>query len=192
MHDKEKTMGGSLTEQELVDIKNKGPPYSQIKHFVETGTYKGDSTLMAAKQFENVYTIEIYQPLYLESKERAEHENIKNIEFYLGDSLECLPNICDKIKKNGAVFFIDAHISGSDSGWNNKIRVPLLEEIDIILSRPIGPSVFIVDDLRLWKTIKAFDWVHITNELLIEKIQKKGIEVFDHYEKDDRFYIYTR
>ena len=61
------------------------------------------------------------------------NENLSNIFFLLGDSLEKLPCIMPKVL-DGAVFFIDAHISGGDSGWNQKIRVPLIEELDIILS----------------------------------------------------------
>lgn len=185
-------MGGSLIEQELEDIKKRGAPYSEIENFVETGTYKGDSTIIAAKHFKNVYTIEIFEPLYTETKERCEKEGINNIEFNLGDSLECLPNICKKTRENGAIYFIDAHISGGDSGWNGTNRVPLFEEIDIVISEPIGPSVFILDDLRLWKTIKAWDWSHITNENIIEKFKSKGISLLSYFEKDDRFYIFTK
>lgn len=184
-------MGGSLTEQEISNIKNKDDIYKNIKNFVETGTYKGDTTIIASKMFENVYTIEIFQPLYYESKLRALNENLNNIVFLLGDSLTELPIIMPKVL-DGAVFFIDAHISGSDSGWNDKIRVPLIEELDIILSHKIGPSVFIFDDLRLWKTVKAWDWTHITNEHILEKIKNKGIEIFSAYESDDRFFVFTK
>lgn len=184
-------MGGSLKQEELQEIKNRGNPYSNIKNFVETGTYKADSTIAAAKIFENVYTIEVYEPLYTSSKLRAENENINNINFYLGDSLEKLKEIIPLVT-DGAVFFIDAHISGNDSGWNGQNRVPLIEEIDIILTQDIGPSVFIVDDLRLWKTDKAWDWAHITNEFIVEKFKKKNIKISSYFEKNDRFFIFTK
>ena len=140
-------MGGSLKQEEIQEIKDHGYPYTEIKNFVETGTYKADSTIIAAKNFDNVYTIEIFEPLY---------------------------------------------ISGCDSGWNGTIRVPLIEELDIILSYKLGPSVFIFDDLRLWKTIKAWDWEHITNEFLVQKFKDKDIKLLSYFEKDDRFYIYTK
>lgn len=184
-------MGGSLKQEELEDIKKRGYPYDTIKNFVETGTYKADSTIIAASLYDNIHTIEIYEPLYKESIERVKNLNIKNIKFYLGDSLHHLEKIVPNIL-DGAIFFIDAHISGSDSGWNGSIRVPLIEELDIILSHPIGPSVFILDDLRLWKSIKAWDWAHITNEFIIEKFKTKNIKLSSYYEKDDRFYIFTK
>ena len=183
-------MGGSLKQEELTDIKNRGSPYNNIKNFVETGTYKADSTLIAAKEYENVYTIEIYEPLYQESKNRAASEGVTNIHFYLGDSVEKINEIMPSVVE-GAVFFIDAHISGGDSGWNGKTRVPLIEELDIILSYSIGPSVFIFDDLRLWKD-RVWDWAHITNEYIVEKFRNKNIKLLCFFEKDDRFYVYTK
>jgi hypothetical protein len=184
-------MGGSLKESEITYIHQVDPKYKNIKNFVETGTYKADSTVIAAKHFENVYTIEIFEQLYEESKARADNEGITNITFYLGDSLDKLKEITPKVL-DGAVFFIDAHISGSDSGWNGTTRVPIFEELDIILSNPsLGPSVFIVDDLRLWKSIKAWDWAHITNESIIQKFKDKNIKVSSYFEKSDRFYVFT-
>ena len=123
--------------------------------------------------------------------ERANEEEVNNINFYLGDSLDCLPEIALKVR-TGAIYFIDAHISGGDSSWNGKNRVPLIEELDIIISEPIGPSVFILDDLRLWKTIKAWDWEHITNESIIKKLKDKGIKIASYFEQNDRFFVFTK
>jgi hypothetical protein len=183
-------MGGSLTENEILYIQQVGPKYKNIKNFVETGTYKADSTVIAAKLYDNVYTIEIFKPLYEESKLRAENEGITNIQFYNGDSLDKLKEITPLVT-DGAVFFIDAHISGNDSGWNGNDRVPIIQELDIILSHDLGTSVFIIDDLRLWKTIKAFDWEHITNSVIIEKFKQRNIKINCFFEKSDRFYIFT-
>ena len=183
-------MGGSIKENQITNIKQVGLKYKNIKNFVETGTYKADSTILASKHFEHVYTIEIFEKLYQESKKRAENEGVTNIDFHLGDSLDKLREIVPKVL-DGAVFFIDAHISGGDSGWNGKIRVPLFEELDIILNQSLGPSVFIVDDLRLWKDIKAWDWIHVTNEGILQKFKDKKIKVHFSFEADDRFYIFT-
>jgi hypothetical protein len=174
-------MGGSLDQEEILYIKNQGVPYDNIDNFVETGTYKADTAIAAAKHFKHVYTIEIFEPLYTDGILRASNEGISNIVFLLGDSLEQLKNVVPDVL-SGAVFFIDAHISGGDSSWNNVNRVPLMEELDIILSHKIGPSVFIFDDLRLWKQ-KIWDWEHITNESIIRKFILRGIEISHMFEK---------
>lgn len=95
----------------------------------------------------------------------------------------------DKLE-GGSIYFIDAHISGSDSGWNQTDRVPVFEELNVILSYKLKPSIFIIDDLRLWKN-NIWDWSHITNEKLLSFFQEKGVNVWTSYEKNDRFFILT-
>lgn len=175
-------MGGSLTEEELLELKCHGT-------FVETGTYKADSTIVAAKIFEKVHTIEICQPLYEESLQRIQKLGLTNVVSHLGDSLTVLPQIMKEVTEG--VFFIDAHISGVDSSWNTKDRVPLFQELDAILSPALGPSIFIIDDVRLWKTIKAWDWGHISDEAILIKFAEKKVKVSKAYEKEDRFYVHT-
>ena len=165
-------MGGSMTEDEILDIKSKGSLYRDIQYFVETGTYKAATTIVASSHFEKVFTIEICEPLYRSAKQMCQDDlAIPNIQFILGDTLAKLPEVMEEVSGSGCVYFIDAHISGSDSGWNENTRVPLFEELDIILQYRIPPSVFIFDDVRLWKTIKAWDWVHITDELILSKFK---------------------
>jgi hypothetical protein len=62
------------------------------------------------------------------------------VSFFLGDSVECLKDIVPLVLE-GAVFFLDGHMSNGDTWWNEKQRVPLYEELDVILSHKIGPSV---------------------------------------------------
>jgi hypothetical protein len=182
-------MGGSLTEDEFktINIKN-----NKIKNFVETGTYHADTTLMAAKHYDHVYTTEIVDKLFTDSKKRAEDEHVTNIDFLFGDSVELLDIIMPKIK-DGAVFFLDAHQSGSDTSYNKKQLVPLLEELKKIFSYELGPSVFILDDLRFWKdqSITAHDWAHISTPNVIRLFVENGKEVDDFYEFNDRFWVFT-
>lgn len=180
-------MGGSLTEQELQSIR-KIPRYKDIKYFVESGTYLGTSSMMAANHFDHVYTMEIHEGLHNSAKELAEKQGITNITFLLGDSVKLIGDIA-QTTKTGAVYFIDAHISGSESGWNGTHRVPIHEELDQILQYNLGPSIFIIDDARLWLD-KVWDWSHISSEGIVQKFLIKGYPVLSHYVKDDRFYIY--
>ena len=182
-------MGGSLEYKEIQNA-TEGRVHATIKNFVETGTYKADTTLMAAKHYENVFTTEIHNKLYENSKRRAESEGVTNITFMLGNSIDLLKDIVPQVT-DGAVFFIDAHISGSDSGWNGAQRVPLFEELDVILDGKVGPSVFIFDDIRLWKN-ETWDWAHISNMKIIERFKKKGYNIVTFYEENDRFFVLTK
>lgn len=179
-------MGGFLTLEEIYEAKN----HNNIKYFVETGTYKADTTILASKFFDRVFTTEIHPGLHSKAIQRALKEDIKNITFYLGDSSYLLKNAIVPQVIDGAVFFLDAHISGSDSGWNGTDRVPILKELEAVLDQNVGKSVFIVDDLRLWKQ-KVWDWSHVTNEIMLEEFKKRNIDVVKSYEKNDRFYIFT-
>jgi hypothetical protein len=49
------------------------------------------------------------------------------------------------------LFSLYANQSGVDGSWNQKERVPILSELAIMLDSKVGPSVFIINDLRLWK-----------------------------------------
>lgn len=180
-------MGGSLTPEEITEIR-RSERYRNIKYFVESGTYHGDTTALVSPLFEHVYTIEIHEGLWRAASERFKQEKRDNITCLLGSSIDLLKGISDKVK-DGAVFFLDAHISGTDSSWDGVHRVPIYEEIDQILHHRLGPSVFVIDDLRLWKQ-GIWDWAHVSNEGIVKKFVDNGYTVTNYHEKNDRFYVY--
>jgi len=184
-------MGGSLTYKEIQEA-TKGRKHANIKNFVETGTYKGDTTMLAASHYEKVFTTEIYTERYEESKKRAEDAGVTNIEFMFGDSSELLEIIAPQVTE-GAVFFIDAHISGKDSSWNGRDRVPLMKELTVILKHNMGPSVFIINDLRFWsgKEQEAWDWSAISTENVVKLFVDNGYSLASFYESNDRFFVLT-
>ena len=173
-------MGGSLLLDEIDDI-----PENLRQVFVETGTYKGCTTRLVAPFFNKVITIEISKKLFLEALDSF--LLFPNIIPTRGSSVDVLdrPDIRD-IYKTGAVFFLDAHISGWDSSYDPELRVPLLEELSIINKEPLGESFFIIDDLRLWK---SGNWP-FTSEQICQ--QFKPNQIIKTYEKNDRYWIHTR
>lgn len=184
-------MGGSLEYSELAGVIKNREVYANIINFVGTGTYKGDTTLMAAKYYKHIYTTEIVPTLYHEAVSKAKNNNITNINFYLGDSVKLLNEIVPKVT-GGAVFFIDAHQSGPDTS-NNGQWVPLLEELTVILKHTIGPSIFIIDDLRFFDNgaSKPWDWAHISPNTILTLFQTFNYKVKESYTSNDRFYILT-
>lgn len=173
-------MGGSLENEEIIKF---GVPSTYS--FVETGTYKGLSTLRASDYFQRVYTIEIYKPYYEEAIQLFEKHNKKNIEAYLGDTLSILPRLASEIKES--IWFIDAHISEHGETWNKQVRVPLLLEIDIILKHNPNKGLFVIDDYRLFDT--AWDWQDINENSIKNVFKENNREIQNSYIENDRMYI---
>lgn len=184
-------MGGSLKWEEIYEIYKKYPQYKTTKIFVETGTYKGETTRMASSHFEKIYTMEIKKDLYEESKNTGEKMGCKNITYFLGDSINILKVLVPLIN-DSAIYFLDAHISGSDSGFNGKQYVPLMEEINIILENNKNPCIYIIDDLRFFiNDNKPWDWAHISINNIKKLFEINKIKIFDDFAIDDRYVILT-
>lgn len=185
-------MTASLEYNELYTHIVGNNKYQHIKNFVETGTYLGETCIDNSTHFDTIYTIEIMESLYEKAVESANKLNINNINFYLGDSLQIIPEIMSYVK-DGAIFFIDSHISGTGTGYNGVHYVPLLEELEIILDYKFGPSVFIFNCTRFWKGSinQVWDWEHITFSKVIDLFIKKNIKLTSFYEENDKFWVFT-
>ena len=185
-------MGGSLKYEEIINATQGDEKYQNIKNFVETGTYKGDTTLMASDYYDKVFTMEIVPELHYNSKLRAEKAGKTNINFYLGDSVKLLQQIVPLVQ-DGSVFFIDAHQSGFDTSNNGK-QVPLMDELKVLLSTRLGPSLFIFDDVRFWVNHDqaAWDWTDVSEQGIIRTFTEKGYAVDKFFVHNDRFFVLAR
>jgi hypothetical protein len=128
--------------------------------------------------------MEIVPELYNESKAHGGD----NITYLLGDTVKLLPTIIPKIDAP-AMWFLDAHQSGPETSNNGK-WVPLLEELNIILSSYTHPSIYIIDDLQLFS--KHWDWAEISVDSIIELFKKHGKEIAVNYSNNDRYIIVTK
>jgi hypothetical protein len=115
--------------------------------FVETGTFRGYSTEVAATLFDEVKTIELCPEIYLDTKKRLE-PYYQNIEFFLGNSASVLPEISKSLKSR-AFFYLDAHFcfNGTAKDFNDP---PVMGELEGILKYAPSDSVIIIDDLRIF------------------------------------------
>jgi len=135
----------------------------QVKNFVETGTYLGETTEWASRHFEKVYTFEAAEKIYQSTKNKL--GSIPNIGFIFGESNKELT----KIHLDGpAIFWLDAHYSSGDT-FNGE--VPLLEELAIINAWDIETFIFI-DDARLilskWQDIQYCDLALLIQTLSVK------------------------
>ena len=126
---------------------------SEFNTFVETGTYRGDTSAMAMHLFEKVYTIEVDSNLYYNAIRRF---NGSNVEVLNGDSIDVLgqllPNINSRI-----IFWLDGHNSGPGTGVG-KIDFPILEELKQIDNNLVeSGAIIMIHYIRLLGTRHPLD-----------------------------------
>ncbi len=113
--------------------------------FVETGTYKGDTTRWAAKHFETVHTIERASGLY--EKFSPVLSASPRVTCHLGDSRDILPRIASHLNEMSAVVWLDGHWSGGETARSND-ECPLIDELLCLSNRP--NDIILIDDARLF------------------------------------------
>lgn len=108
-----------------------------IKTVMETGTFKGSTTIQFADMVNDVYTTEVNPEYYKEALAKFSANKKDNIHPNLGSSVEILPKLLTTISQpQMLLFFLDAHW-----GPNN----PLIEELKIIAEHRLKPVIVIHD-----------------------------------------------
>jgi hypothetical protein len=118
-----------------------------LKKLVETGTQAGATLAATLDYFDDLYSIEIYEPSVIAARERfAAHPKVKIIH---GDSATALPELVKAIP-DPILFWLDGHYSGKGTGMGDE-HSPIVAEIQHILElRPPGRDAIIIDDARLF------------------------------------------
>lgn len=114
--------------------------------FIETGTYLGDMVAAQARRFRTVHSIELSATLFEQACHRFAGR--KGIHLHHGDSGTVLPevlSVCDE----RALFWLDAHSAGGITEGSAD-NVPILNELDTILSHGVQDHVILIDDARLF------------------------------------------
>jgi len=198
----------SLTFQELQTILNDNNiKYNDKQIFIESGTYKGGTIFPISKYFKTVHTIEINKNAYEYCINLANKQNIKNINFHLGDTIDILPNIISSFKDNEfTIFFLDGHVTQNNTEFTGKgkIDVPLLDELNIIYNKFNGEGIIIIDDTRLLNQLSSkntayADWSNISLNSILNNF--KTDRIIKYYftfgggiqkENNDRLIIYFK
>ena len=120
-------------------------PRLKLEEFVETGTYRGETTAWAADHFPRVTTIELSSQFHAAAVERFRTQ--PHVRVLNGNSVAVLREIVPGLA-GAAIFWLDAHWSGLDTA-GREAECPLLDEIAVInaVSRQ---HVVLVDDARLF------------------------------------------
>jgi len=125
----------------VLSIKNE----FNIKYFVETGTYVGNTAYWASQYFDRVFTIEKSEELW--QKASSNYTGVDNVQFIIGDSRQMLREVVGKII-SPAIFWLDAHWCGGIT-YGEGNECPLIDELQIIVNDSYDHFI-LVDDARLF------------------------------------------
>lgn len=117
-----------------------------LQIFLETGTFRGDTTSAAAQLFEKVYTIEISSELFTQTGARL--ASLANVSRRLGNSPDVIRELVPQLANESVLYWLDAHWCGATTGGKDNECPVLLElhEIGILNDK----SVVLIDDARLF------------------------------------------
>jgi len=129
--------------------------------FVETGTYSGESTKVAAQIFPEIYSVELNQNLYNQACSKFTQQS--HVHLYQGHSPEFLRSICPTLhaRSSSIVFWLDAHECGT--GHYHDIVTPIVEELRALAECNMNDAIVLIDDMRCFGStigdheIYAFD-----------------------------------
>jgi hypothetical protein len=116
-----------------------------LQHFIETGTFRGETAAWAGQHFPQVTTIELSEAYHRAACARfTGQSNVKPLQGNSGAVLrELMPTL-----KIPSLFWLDAHWSGLDTA-GQEAECPILDEIGIIDASPLD-HIIVVDDARLF------------------------------------------
>ena len=120
-----------------------------LKVFVETGTYKGDTVkaMLRSRQFDQIHTVEVY--VDRAKKARSKFKNFSQVTCWHGDSGDVLSQILQTTSEP-ALFWLDAHHSGkSIARVKGLISTPIMKELEAILTHR-ADHVVLIDDAHYY------------------------------------------
>lgn len=162
--------------------------YKNYPCFIETGTNCGNTIFALEPHFDKLYTIEISEKYYNNTKNRY---NGDKITFILGDSSNVFNNLLPTITDN-CIFFLDGHWSGGDTGKGIN-DCPLIEEITHINLLFQHSAIIIIDDFRLFGLDIDHDWSMIHKDNILDILRSRINTVYhldSECDKDDRLIIH--
>ena len=138
------------------DLIKKVQSENNIKIFVETGTFIGNTLIGLRQSFQKLYSIELDKGIYRLAKKRlADHANVEIIH---GDSAKHLPKILNDISEP-AIFWLDAHYSSGVTGLG-ELQTPVLRELKAIFDHPIKKHYILIDDVKDFNGLNDYPTVN--------------------------------
>lgn len=121
--------------------------------FVETGTYCGQATEVAAALFSQVHSVEVSENLYKASCQRL--EAYPNIQLYNDHSVFFLDKLCSQRQSDSGsmLFWLDAHYSWGATEHYKDLLTPIVDELHTFARHKMGNAVIMIDDIRCFGSL---------------------------------------
>ena len=144
---------------------------------IETGTYLGEMVEYQARNFKDIFSIEIADLFYdFSSKRLRKYENISIIK---GDSSTTLGKVSKDISQDDRVlFWLDGHYSGGYTGKGEK-ECPIYEELVNIFKTRADKDVILIDDARCFNGEGDYPTVSELSIFIRQERQNASIEIKD-------------
>jgi hypothetical protein len=129
--------------------------------FVESGTYRGDTTAFFLRYAERLLTVEVDPRLFQRARARFAHA--PKVQVIEGDALVEIPRVVGELTEPPLIW-LDGHYSGGETGKGAEVE-PALEIIRRLGGVAPAGSTIVVDDLRLFGLLPDFPRL---DDLIIE------------------------
>lgn len=147
----------------------------KTRTMVETGTFRGDMCHAMRDRFEQIYTIELSDPLYADAVERF--KNTPHITPVHGDSGVMIKAVLDKLDQP-ALFWLDGHYSAGPTARGEQ-DTPVSQELDHILAHRVRDHVVLIDDARLFTGEDGYPVLDDLKQHLLKQRPDWSFEVSD-------------
>jgi hypothetical protein len=138
-------MMGNVGFHALRDLGKALRDKANITTFIETGTYKAETTQWAATEFNKVVTVEAHGEFY--NRARKIFRDNKSVRCVFGDSLIELPEIIKRLRKP-TMIWLDAHKCRFEDSLTAS-ECPLLDELRAIKKTSVE-HLILIDDARMF------------------------------------------
>lgn len=113
-----------------------------LRHFIETGTYLGETLGFIARTGVECTSIELSPELYRAAAARFKGQ--ANVRLLQGDSARKLPEVVAGLQAP-ALFWLDGHYSAGVTARGDKSS-PVFDELEAIFNHPVRRHVILIDD----------------------------------------------
>jgi hypothetical protein len=142
-----------------------------LKVFVETGTFMGDTVEAMKNVVDRIYSIELSRELFEQARERFRAYD--HVELIHGDSANVLRHVIAELNQP-ALFWLDGHLCGGITASGEK-ETPIHEELEQILCAPDPGHVMIIDDARCFGDDPAYPTIEELTEYILSR--RPGVDI---------------